>query len=116
MAFQALVSNNAGVKGEIVDLYEHNHTFSANESLKAWIVANPNTPTSEYHRNFSIVVFTDEDLQDNLYLLDSLPNEPKQKYYFVEPSPDSQEYIDLHTTGQVSATKEIIKTFLREHT
>lgn len=115
MAFMILVSNKAGEKGEIVDLYSTDHVFSAQESLQAWILANSDKAVTDYHRNFSIVKCTDENLSDNLYLLDSLPDIPKQKYYFIEPDIESQEYIDLYTTGQVTATKSIINTFLREH-
>jgi len=115
MAFQILVSNKAGVKGEIVGLFDDDHIFSAQESLQAWIVANPDKSVTEYHRNFSIAVCTDESLNDNLYLLGSLTDRAAQKYYFVEPDVNSQEYIDLYSTGQVTATKSIISTFLREH-
>ena len=115
MAFNILVSNKAGLKGEIVGFFDDGHTFSAQESLQAWIMANPDKSVTEYHRNFSIVICTDENLADNLYLLDSLTDRPKQKYFFVEPDVSSQEYTDLYSTGQVTATKSIINTFLREH-
>ena len=115
MAFQFLVSNKAGVKGEIVGLFGGSHTFSAQESLQQWVISNPSRSLLDYHRNFSIVVCTDENLADNLYLLDSLTDRPKQKYFFVEPDVSSQEYTDLYSTGQVTATKSIISTFLREH-
>ena len=114
MAFQILVSNMAGEKGAIVGIYSQDHKWSAKESLDSWMLHNSEVDISNYHRNFSIIICNDEDLIDNLYLLDSVDGRIEQKYYFVEPEKDSDEWFQLYSTGKITAKKSIVELFIRE--
>lgn len=118
MACQILVSNKAGVKGEIVSLVSGDSLWTEKEVFSKWIEKSPNRPLSEYHRNFTLIKITDKSVIDLSYITSSLiiDGSPINKYYFTEPGTDSALWSELFTTGQISLPWADIAPYLIERT
>tara|TARA_R110000772_G_scaffold125112_2_gene231789 strand:- start:12008 stop:12364 length:357 start_codon:yes stop_codon:yes gene_type:complete len=118
MACQILVSNKAGVKGEIVSLVDNESLWTEKETLTRWIEKNPNKLLSEYHRNFTLIKITDKDVIDLSYITSAtiIDDNPVNKYYFIEPSVESELWSELFTTGQISLPWTDVVPYLIERT
>ena len=116
MACQILVSNKAGVKGGIVSLVDNESLWTEKETLTRWIEKNPDKPLIEYHRNFTLIKITDKDVIDLSYITSSLiiNDNPINKYYFTEPSTDSELWLELFTNGQISLPWTDVAPYLIE--
>lgn len=116
MSCQVLVSNLAGNKGDVVSIVAANHIWTHNESLAAWLQKYPNRSISEYHRNFSLLVVTDQSINDINFILDTPINrvDEKQQWYFLEPFKDSSEWKELYSTGSITRTWSTFLTYLME--
>ena len=118
MGCNILVGNRAGGKGEISSVSTPDTNYTHNESLSAWLVKFPNRPTSEYHRNFSIIKASDKTKKELDYLTDAviINGEPFNKWYFLEPDSSSPEWIELFQTGEITKPFDEISPYLRERT
>lgn len=117
MACQILICNRVGYKGEISSLSPVKDSWTSNETLRAWKKSNPGEPVNNYHRNFSLITVTDKNTSDLEFITDPLivNDEPAgNKWYFIEPSTDSEDWVELFTTGEISKAWAFVLPFLRE--
>lgn len=117
---QILVNNSIALsKGEISVIADDARGWTHNETLKQWLIKFPNTPISEYHRNFALIKVTDKSQSELSYLTEPLMvngNPVSLKWYFVEPDETSIEWKELFTKGEISKTFNELLPHLRERT
>lgn len=112
MACQILVSNKSGIpKAEIVTIVDGNHRFSKFETMAEWVSSGENQ--SEWSRLFSLIIVTDKDKEEIMYLCDTLDG-LINKYHFVEPDATSNFYKQLMTNGEVITTFDNVEKYIRE--
>lgn len=119
MACQILICNKVGAKGEISTLSDIKDEWTSSETLRAWKEKNPNESLNNYHRNFSLITVTDKNTDDLSFITGALivNDEPvANKWYFIEPSTDSEDWVELFTTGEISKPWSSVIPFLRERT
>tara|TARA_R110002049_G_C9113693_1_gene557919 strand:+ start:482 stop:841 length:360 start_codon:yes stop_codon:yes gene_type:complete len=117
MACQILICNKVGSKGEISTLSTVKDSWTSNETLRAWRKSYPDESVKKYHRNFSLITVTDKDIGELEFIKDPLivNNEPVgNKWYFIDPSAESEDWIELFTTGEISKPWDSVAPFLRE--
>ena len=116
MACHILVGNKAGVSGEISSVSDPRTNYTHNETLSAWLSKYPSRPITEYHRNFSLVKVSDKTKEDIGYLTEPLIKGDLivNKWYFLSPSSDTEEWLELLQTGEITKTFAEILPFIRE--
>lgn len=116
MPAQILVSNKSSIEtGEIVVIRGHSHKWSANECLQSWL--NSGRAFEDWKRHFSLVVVSDREPEQLAHLIapsaETVNGEPLQRAYFVTPDADSDYFLELYSTGQITADFETIGQFLQ---
>ena len=117
MSCQLLIENNIGKKGEISSLTPIDSVWSQNETLSEWVLSNLGRPLSEYHRNYIKIIITDKSLSEFSYkteplIIDGAP--VSNRYFFIEPSSQTQLWSELFTTGQTSKKWADVELWLRD--
>ena len=114
MSCQILVSNQSTIaKAEIVELCDIDRLFSSNESMQVFI--DNGGLFEDWSRKFSIVIVTDKSKEDLSYLNDCKKSELYiKKWAFSEPPRETQEWIDLYLTGQVSSDWDSVGKYIVE--
>ena len=103
----------------IVDI---DHEFTKNESMQKWIGSGELIET--WGRLTTLIIVTDKNKEELQYLRNPLTHiidgeiqsTGMSKYYFTEPSPESDMYQELFLNGQVSLPFEIVNTYINERT
>jgi hypothetical protein len=117
MACQILICNKVGLKGEIATLSNVKNNWTGNETFKAWKDKHPNDLESQYPRSFSLVTVTDKSVNDLMFITETwiVDNSPSgNKWYFIEPNKDSEDWLELFNTGEISKPWASVLTFLKE--
>tara|TARA_R110000737_G_scaffold352936_1_gene401217 strand:- start:525 stop:881 length:357 start_codon:yes stop_codon:yes gene_type:complete len=116
MACHILVGNKAGDSGEISSVTNPKENYTHNETLNAWLLKYPSRPVTEYHRNFSLVKVSDKTKEDLAYLTSHLVKGDliSNKWYFVSPSSDTSEWLELFQTGEITKTFAEVLPYIRE--
>lgn len=120
MSVKILVANKCNVStSEIIAVVGGTHKFSKNETMQEWI--NSGEDSGLWKRHFSLVIVEDKELSEIEYLLDPLIKDIDgettnvgNKYHFSQPNNQSPLYLSLLNTGEVSATWDIVSSYLRE--
>jgi hypothetical protein len=117
MSCQILICNKVGLKGEIATLSNIKNNWTNKETFKSWLASNPNEPTANYHRSFSLLTITDKTVTDLEFITSPLVlNESviSNKWYFIEPSKTSEDWLELFNTGEISKAWASVLPFLKE--
>ena len=120
MACQILVSNLCAVpKTEWITLVDHDHDWTKNETMQAWI--DSGEAIEAWSRSFSLVIITDRTLEEMEWFteklienIDGTLTATQNKYHFSQPDPESDFFQQLYFTGQVSATYAEVEPFIVE--
>jgi len=95
MPCQILIANLCAVpKAEWITLVSDSHSWTKNETMKAWIESGGTIET--WKRAFSLVIITDQSLDDMEWFtgkliedIDGTLTATQNKYHFVQPDPAS---------------------------
>ncbi|MCJ8293511.1 MAG: hypothetical protein MJK15_03815 [Colwellia sp.] len=120
MPCQILIANLCAVpKAEWITLVSDSHSWTKNETMKAWIESGGTIET--WKRAFSLVIITDQSLDDMEWFTDKIIEDidgtltaTQNKYHFVQPDPESSFFQELYFTGQVSVTYAELEPFIVE--
>lgn len=120
MPCQILVANLCAVpKAEWIAIVGIDHTWTKNETMKAWIESGGTVES--WNRSFSLVIINDKSLEDMEWFTEKLIKEidgtlmaTDNKYHFVQPDPSSAFFQELYFTGQVSVTLDEAQPFIVE--
>jgi len=112
MACQILVSNQSGMpKAEIISIVDSDHVWSTKESMQSFL--GNGGLFDDWSRTFSVVIILDKAASEIGFLNDRGEN-MLTKWVFLEPPRDTQEWIDLYLTGEVSRTWSAVGKYLVE--